>query len=135
MDGDAVSDDVTFDGEQHEPGVWAVSSFFSPAVCAVTAFTLAVVALLGQNLVTVGIGVLLGPNVGSSSQSGFYLAWGLAAAVQVGIAVLLARRTFDAAGRWEAVLGRAAVLVSGIALVAAVLSVIGAVIHEGSPGF
>jgi hypothetical protein len=49
--------------------------------------------------------------------------------------VLLARRTFDAAGRWEAVLGRAAVLVSAIGLVAAVLAVIGAVIHEGSPGF
>lgn len=121
--------------EQHEPSVWAASNFLSPAVCAVTAFTLAVVALLGQNLVTVGIGVLLGPNVGSSGQSGFYFAWGLAAAVQVGIALLLARRSFDAAGRWEAVLGRAAVLVSGIALVAAVLAVIGALIHDGSPGF
>ena len=135
MDGEAVSDDVTSDDEQHEPSVWTVSGFFSPAVCAVTAFTLAVVALLGQNLVTIGIGVLLGPNVGPSGQTGFYLAIGLAAAVQVGIAVLLARRTFAATGRWEAVLGRSAVLVSGIALVAAVLAVLGAVIHEGSPGF
>jgi hypothetical protein len=135
MDGEAVSDDVTFDDEQHEPSVWAVSSFLSPAVCAVTAFTLAVLALLGQNLVTVGIGVLLGPNVGPGGQTGFYFAWALAAAVQVGIALLLARRTFNAAGHWEAVLGRAAVLVSGIGLVAALLTVVGAVIHEGSSGF
>jgi hypothetical protein len=134
--GEAMSDDVTFDDEQHETSAWTASNFFSPPVCAVAAFTLAVVALLGQNLVGVGISTLLGPNFGPDGGSAaYYIGWGVATAVQFGIVLLLARRSFDATGHWEAVLGRAAVLISGIALVAAVLLVVGGVLHDGGSGF
>lgn len=118
-----MSDDETFDQEQAPPGVWTASNFLTPPVCAVAAFTLAVVALLGQNVMTIGIGTV--SEAIFDGREGFYVCWGLALAGQVGIVLVLARRTFDATGRWEATLGRAAVLVSGLTLVAAVLIIIG----------
>lgn len=91
--------------------------------CAVAAFTLAVVALLGQNVVTIGVGTVSEGIF--DGREGFYVGWGLAIVSQVGVVLLLARRTFAATGRWEATLGRAGVLVSGLTLVAAVLIIIG----------
>ena len=46
--------------------------------------------------------------------------------------VLLARRTFDSTGKWEESLGRAAVLISGLALAAAMLLVIAGMINDAS---
>ena len=132
--GEAMSDDVTVDNGQHEAGVWSASSLFSPAVSAVAAFTLAVVALMGQNVVTIGISTVLGPEFGSGGAMPFYVGFGVAIAVQVGVVLLLARRTLDSAVPWEGVLGRAAVLVAGVALVAAVLVIVGGAVH-GDVGF
>ena len=125
-----MSEDVPTEGEQHERGDWAAASFFSPRVCAVTAFTLAVVTLLGQNILTVGTSTVLELGFGGAGNRPFYLGWGLATAIQAGIVVLLARRTFDSTGRWEEPLGRAAVLISGLALVAAALVVLAGMITE-----
>lgn len=130
-----MSDDVTFDHGRHEAAVSGASGFFSPSVCAVAAFTLAVLALWGQNLVTIGVATVLGPGFGSDGSMAWYLSFGVAAAAQVGVVLLLARRTFDPAGRWESVLGRAAVLVAGVALVAAALAIIGSVLHGDGSSF
>ena len=131
-----MSDDVTIDHGRHEAGVWRASGFFSPSVCAVAAFTLAVVALLGQNVVTIGISTLLGPDFGSGGTYALpYVPFGIATAVQVGVVLLLARPTLHAADRWEGILGRAAVLVAGVALLAAVLVIVGGMVHGGGPGF
>lgn len=119
-----MSEDATFDREQPTPGVWAASNFLTPAVCAVAAFTLAVVSLLGQNALAIGVGSV-SEAIFDDARVTYYAGWGVAIAGQVGLVLLLARRTFDAAGRWEATLGRAAVLVSGVTLVAAVLLIIG----------
>ena len=130
-----MSDDVTFGHGRHEAGVWRASGFFSPSVCAVAAFTVAVVALLGQNAVTIGISTVLGPNFGSGGASPFYVPFGIATAVQVGVVLLLARPTLHAVGRWEGILGRSAVLVAGVALVAAALVIVGGLLHGGNFSF
>jgi hypothetical protein len=65
------------------------------------------------------------------SDGAFYFGWGLATAVQAAVVVLLARRTVDLAAGWEATLGRAAILVAGLALVAAAVVVVAGVVHQG----
>lgn len=121
-----MPDEVPDDHEPHGRGAWAVSNFLTPPVCAIAAFTLAIAALLDQNAVTVGFVSVLESNVGSPA--GFYVVRGLATVVQVGVVVLLARRTFAAPGTREATLGRAAMLISGVALAAGVLAVMGGAI-------
>jgi hypothetical protein len=124
-----MSGDVPIEGEQHERGGWAAASFFTPRVCAVTAFTLAVVALTGQNVVSLATSSLLEFGLGEGNLA-FYFGWGLATAIQAAIVVFLARRTFESTGRWEEPLGRAAVLIVGLALVAAMLAAIAGAINE-----
>lgn len=53
---------------------------------------------------------------------------GLATLLQVGVVLLLARRCLTSAEPWAASLARAAVLVSGVALVPAALAVLGGAI-------
>ena len=121
-----MSDEVPDDHGEHEGGAWALSNFFTPPVCAIAALTLAIAALLDQNALTVGFAAVLESQVGTPS--GFFVVRGLAAVVQVGVVLLLARRSFAAAGSWETTLGRSAVLISGIALVPAVLAILGGAI-------
>lgn len=127
-----MSDDVTFDDQNQTSARRA--AFFSPSVCAVTAFALAVVALLGQNVVTVGVATVLDGPMGVGGPR-FYIDFGVATVIQVGIVFLLARRTLDAPGRWEPVLGRAALLISGISLVAAALMIVGGVLQDLGTSF
>lgn len=47
------------DGPEHNAGAWAVSNFFTPPVCAISALTLAIAALLDQNAVTVSFAAVL----------------------------------------------------------------------------
>ncbi len=101
-----------------------VATFFSPAVCAVSSFTLAVLALMGQNVVTAGVSLIV-DEVRDDASGGFYLGFGLAVIVQVVVALLLARKAIVSSGPWEPTLGRAAVVVCVVALVAAVLTIIG----------
>jgi hypothetical protein len=124
-----MSEDVVVEGEYHEHGRWAAAGLFSPQVCAVTAFTLAVVALLGQNVISLATSTVLEFGLGMGDGA-FYFGWGLATAVQAAIVVLLARRTFDLRDGWEATLGRAAVLVAGLALVAAAVVVVAGLVHQ-----
>jgi hypothetical protein len=129
-----MSDDVTFDDQnQASARTASASAFFSPSVCSVTAFTLAVVALLGQNVVTVGVATVLDGSVGASGAR-FYIDFGVATVLQLGIVFLLARRTLGSGG-WESTLGRAALLVSGVALVAAALMIAGGVLEELGTSF
>ena len=121
-----MADDFPHDDEGRGHGPWAVSTFLTPPVCGVAAFTLAVLALLDQNAVTIGFAALAEQQV--SGPAGFYVLRGVATAAQVGVVLVLAGRSFAAAGR-EALLGRAAVLVAGVALVAAVLAVVGGVLR------
>lgn len=120
-----MSDESPDDHEEHQAGAWAVSNFFTPPVCAIAALTLAIVALLDQNAVTVGFAAVLEEQV---SGTGFFVVRGLAIVVQVAVVLLLARRSFGAASSLVATLGRAAVLISGIALVPAVLAILGGAI-------
>ena len=128
-----MSDHVTVDDQNHE-STWAGSAIFSPPVCAVTAFTLAVVALMGQNIVTVAVATVLDGPIGSSGPR-FYIEFGVATVLQVGLVFLLARRSLTGTGRWEPVLGRAALLVSGLALVAAALLIVGGVLEDPGTSF
>ncbi len=106
----------------------STSGFLSPAVCAVSAFTLAVVALLGQNAVSIGVGTVLESRFTQSGDA-FFVAWGLAAAIQVALVWLLARRSLELHGGWEALLGRAAIVLSVVALGAGVLVVLGGLLN------
>ena len=69
-----MSDESPDDHEEHQAGAWAVSNFFTPPVCAIAALTLAIVALLDQNTVTVGFAAVLEEQV---SGTGFFVsgAW------------------------------------------------------------
>ena len=64
-------------GEDRSP----ISRYLSPQVSAVAAFTLAVVALLGQNAVSVGVGSVL-ESTFSQGVDAFNVGWGLAAAIR-----------------------------------------------------
>jgi hypothetical protein len=118
---DSLRDEV---GEHEQPGESSVSAFLSPPVCAVTAFTLAVVALLGQNAVSIGVAGVLEPRL-SEGANAYYLGWGVAVAVQVAVVWLLARRAVAGGAGWEALLGRAAVVLSVVALLSGALVVLG----------
>jgi bacteriorhodopsin len=118
--GEGMGDGLGVD--KHERA--STAGFLSPAVSAVAAFTLAVAALLGQNAVSVGVGSVLESEF-AQGKDAFYVGWGLAVAIQVGLVWLLARRSMEAPGGWESVLGRAAFVLSFVALAAGVLVVVG----------
>jgi hypothetical protein len=65
------------------------------------------------------------------TQSGdaFFVAWGLAVAIQVALVWLLAKKSLELHGGWEALLGRAAILLSFVALAAGVLVVLGGLLN------
>jgi hypothetical protein len=97
-------------------------------VCAVSAFTLAVVMLFGQNVVSVGVGSLFESQFRQGADA-FYVGWGVAIAIQVALVGLLARRAIEARDGWEALIGRAAVVLSFVALAAGALTVLGGVLN------
>jgi hypothetical protein len=106
-----------------------VSEFLSPPVCAVSAFTLAVVALFGQNVVSVGVGSVFESTFRQSGDA-FYVSWAIATVVQVALVWLLARRSIEGTDGWEALLGRAAVVLSFVALAAGALVALGGVLND-----
>jgi hypothetical protein len=129
-----MSDDHTFHPAPQQSGTGTGVAFLSPPVCAVAGMVLAVAALLGQNVVTVGFSTVLASGLGPGGES-FYIGWGVATAVQVGLVLLLARRSLVLTDGWEATLARASVLVAGVALVAAVLVVVGGMMTGSPVGF
>jgi hypothetical protein len=99
--------------------------YLTAPVSAVVAFILGVLALMGQNALTIAIGAFAEPATGGTL-SGFYLGFGLGVLVQVGLTVLLARRALaGGVTGWESTLARAAVVLAGLALVAGVVALLG----------
>jgi hypothetical protein len=123
--GDDTRDDVGADEHARRP---LGSEFLSPPVCAVSAFTLAVVMLFGQNVVSVGVGSIFESRFRQGADA-FYVGWGVAIAIQVALVGLLARRAIEARDGWEALIGRAAVVLSFVALAAGALTVLGGVLN------
>lgn len=107
---------------------WNLTDLLSPAVCAVAAFALAAASLLGQNAITIGIGALLDSVWSEQGPTGYYAYAGVATLAQLGGVLLLARRAFDAPDPWQRLLGRAAVLVAGIAATGGLLAIVGAIV-------
>ena len=126
MDAEDARQDLDADEEM---GRSSVSGYLSPPVSAVAAFTLAVVALLGQNAISVGVGSVL-ESTFSQGGDAFYVGWGLAAGIQVALVWLLARRSLDNTAGWEALLARAAVVLSFVALAAGALVVLGGILND-----
>ena len=111
-----------------------VDRYLTTPVSALVAFVLAVLALMGQNALSVAVGAFAQRSV--SGLTGFFLGFGLALLVQVGLAVVLARRALadDAAAGWVPTLARAAVVLAALALVAGVLALIGTAVSNAAPG-
>jgi hypothetical protein len=119
MDDDgATRDDI--DGMQARS---SVEEYLTPPVCAVAAFTLAVVSLLGQNVMSAGVASLFERTLNPGG-SAFGLGWGVAVVVQVALVWALARRSMVAPQGWVPTLGRAAVVLSLVASVAGALIVL-----------
>ena len=122
---DALTDEL--DAREHERRS-AASAYLTPEVCAISAFTLAVVALFGQNAVSIGVGSLLESRTGPAGNA-FHVGWALAVCLQVGLVLLLARRSAARPDGWPALLGRAAVVLSFVALAAGALVLLGGLLH------
>ena len=128
-----MSDELVFGSEVPDEGIREQPSFLSPAVCAVAAFALAVTALLAQNVLTIGIQVLLRPQLSSEDGiTSYYVVLGVAAMAQALLAVPLGLRGFRAEARWEANLGRAAVLLAVVPLLSGAATIVGAIVHGDS---
>ena len=121
-----MSEEFPDEPERRPAGPWAPSSLLTPPACAIAALVLAIAGLLDQDAVTVGLAAVFESSIGTPS--GFYVVRGLATLLQVGVVLLLVRRCLTAAEPREANLARAAVLISGVALVPAALAVLGGAI-------
>jgi hypothetical protein len=110
---------------------WQPRSLLTPQSAAIAAFAVAVLTLNGQNLLVVGVQSLLGQGFWNGGPAaGYYVAWGLAALVPVLAVGWLARLTLRSVrSGWEASLARAACIVVVLALVGAVLTAVGGIIH------
>lgn len=133
-----MSDEIVFrlddpedpDGLEREP-----SAFFSPSVCAVAAFALAATALLGQNVLALGVQVLFGPELSTDNGiTTYYLVLGVAAMAQALLAIPLGLRGLRSEAAWEVNLGRAALLISVVPMLSGIATIVGAVVHGDSLG-
>lgn len=130
-----MSDELTFGEEVSYDETRPPSPFFSPAVCAVAAFALAATGLLSQNVLTVGLSTLFGPQfLANGSVVGYYVSLGAGTVVQAVIALVLAARSIRPDARWETNLGRASMLVALVALVGGGTTIVGAIVHGHSLG-
>ena len=105
--------------------------YLTPQVSAVVAFVVALLALMGQNALTIAIGAFAEPAT-AGTLSGFYLGFGLGVLLQVVLAVLLARRALaTVAAGWEPTAAKAAVVMSGLAGIAGVVTLLGTAVANG----
>jgi hypothetical protein len=108
----------------------ALDRYLTAPVSAVVAFVVAVLALTGQNALTIAVGAFTEPAT-SGGVAGFYVGFGLALLVQVGLAFFLARRALtggDLGSAWAPVLARAAVVLAALSLVAGALTLVGGIV-------
>jgi hypothetical protein len=108
-----------------------LDEFLSPGASGIVAFTLAVLVLMGNNLMVLGTQTLFNESFNSQGMTEYLTTWALGGAIPAVASVFLARRALTAAGAsgWELMLARAAVVLSAIALFYCVLIVVGAIIH------
>jgi MFS family permease len=126
-----MSDEFIFGADTSDDEVREPSRFLTPATGAIAALALAVTALLGQNVVALAMSVLFGPQFGNDGLRSYYVALGAGTLGQAILALLLAGRASRSDG-WEGHLGRAAVLVGAVALLAGLATVLGALLHDPS---
>jgi hypothetical protein len=115
-------------------GGTALDRYLTAPASAVVAFVLAVLALMGQNSLSLAVGAFAEP-ASSGGLVGFYIGFGLALIVQVVLAFVLARRALaggDGGPAWAPTLARAAVVLAALALVAGVLALLGAMVVNAS---
>ena len=123
-----------YDGPQAtDDTAWSLDALLSPGASAIAAFTLAVLVLMGNNLMVVAAQMLLGQVFSPTSDSqGYFATWGGGAVVPALVSLFLARRALTAgpAAAWELVLARAAVVLAAIGMLYGALTVLGAFLHS-----
>lgn len=110
---------------------WHPDALLGPGPSALVAFTLAVLALIGNNLMTFGVQALFGEFFRSQGQTEFLVVFALGSLAPAGASLYLARRALagDAVAHWEAGLARAAAVLAVVGIFFGLLTVLGAVIH------
>jgi hypothetical protein len=116
----------------HEPPAHEPSQgLLAPGPSALVALTLAVLVLMGNNLMVAGAQSLFGTMfTGTPDFATFFVVWVIGAVVPAGASILLARRAISigAAGS-ELLLGRAAIALAVVGLFYTLLLLLGALIH------
>ncbi len=116
-------------------GTTAAPTLLDPTTRAVAGLALAVVGLMGQNVVQVGVQVLLVGGGGSGSPSRYFVASAVGALLVPVAALLLAwAPARGAVTGWPTYVARAAVAVAVVAIAGAVLMALGGVLTDGMGG-
>jgi hypothetical protein len=115
-------------------GSTAAPTLLDPTTRAVAGLVLAVVGLMGQNLVQVGTQVLLVGGGGSGSPTRYFVASAVGALIPLVLALWLAwAPARGAVGGWSTYVARAAVVVALAGVAGAALMLVGGVL-SGSRG-
>ncbi len=117
--------------QQPEKQWWDPEELLGPGPCAVIAFVLAVLVLMGSNLMTNATLTFFGQYFASSLDWAYALSMALAALVPALASGYLARRAITSVGAtgWELMLGRAALVLAVIGFAYALLLTVGLFIH------
>lgn len=113
-------------GQHDEP-------LLSTGASAIAAFVLAVLVLMGNNLMVQGTQSLFGLFFnGSYDDATFVVTWLLGALVPALVSLALGRRAFTepSAAPWERTLGKGAFLLAIVAIGYTVLMILGGLIHD-----
>jgi hypothetical protein len=111
---------------------WHPDELLGPGPSAVIAFVLALLVLMGSNLMTNATLTFFGQYFTSSVDWAYTLSMALAALVPALASGFLARRAISSVGAaaWELVLGRAALVLAAIGFAYALLLTVGLFIHQ-----
>jgi hypothetical protein len=133
---------TTMSGSEQLDGGWPATtstagttsgSLLTPGTCSVVALVLAVLVLMGNNLMVTGSQAIVGNVFASASDLRSYLVTtGIATLVPVALSLVLARRALSGVGvsATEATLARAAMVLALVAAVYSVLTLIGGFVHH-----
>lgn len=123
--------------EPHDPTVTttAAPTLLDPTSRAVAGLALAVVGLMGQNVVQVGVQVLLVGAGGSGNPRTYFVASAIGALLLPVAALVLAwAPARGATTGWSTYVARAAVVVAAVAVAGAVLMALGGLLTDGLGG-
>jgi hypothetical protein len=118
-------------GPQPENPWWHPDELLGPGPSAVLAFVLAVLVLMGSNLMTNATLTFFGQYFTSTLDWAYVASMALAALAPALASAYLARRAITTAGAtaWELVIGRAALVLAVIGFAYALLLTVGLLIH------